>query len=342
MRLRVFHGRNASLALTAVREALGEDAVVLSTRRVGGGVEVTAALDLAEPELIEPEPEPPPPELARHNLSPGLGNAFPGPDLAAALGARLAFAPLPQDRPIMLVGPPGAGKTLTCAKLAARAKMAGQALAEAGGRVGLVDGDLGLANVDVQLGLDPRHDLGDVLAGRCSAEAAMLRHSAGFSVLPGRSGSAALARLGGAALGGLTATLRELPLDWLVLDLGAGIGTAQRDMAAMADLLIVVATEEPTSLTDAYAVLKLHRRDAPGARAGLVVNMAAQPGRVHAALDAACRGFLGHGLPLLGAVRRDPRVPAAIRAQAPLLTRFPNTQAAEDLRRLAAVLLGQE
>lgn len=126
MRLRVFHARTATLALAAVRDALGEDAVVLSTRRVGGGVEVTAALDLAEPELIEPEPEAPHAELARHNLSPGLSGAFPGADLAAALAARLSFEALPEDRPIMLVGPPGAGKTLTCAKLAARAKMAGR------------------------------------------------------------------------------------------------------------------------------------------------------------------------------------------------------------------------
>lgn len=142
MRLRVFFARNASLALTAVRDALGEDAVVLSTRRVGGGVEVTAALDLAEPELIEPEPEAPPSELARHNLSPGLGHAFPGPDLAAALGARLVFEPLPEDRPIMLVGPPGAGKTLTCAKLAARAKMAGHSplvVTADGARAGAVE-----------------------------------------------------------------------------------------------------------------------------------------------------------------------------------------------------------
>jgi len=101
----------------------------------------------------------------------------------------------------------------------------------------------------------------------------------------------------------------------------------------------VIATEEPTSLTDAYAVLKLHRRDAPEGKAALVVNMAAQPARVHAALDAACRGFLGQGLPLLGTVRRDPRMAAAIRAQTPLLTRHPNTPAAEDLRRLAAALL---
>jgi len=128
MRLRVFHARNATLALTAVRDALGEEAVVLSTRRVGSGVEVTAALDLAEPELIEPEPaeEDAPPELARHNLAPGLGALFAGADLAQALTQRLVFAPLPEDRPILLVGPPGAGKTLTCAKLTARAKMSGQ------------------------------------------------------------------------------------------------------------------------------------------------------------------------------------------------------------------------
>jgi len=128
MRLRVFHARTATLALTAVRDALGEEAVVLSTRRVGGGVEVTAALDLAEPELIEPEPsgEDAPPELLRHNLAPGLGAYFAGADLTQMLAKRLSFVALPTDKPILLVGPPGAGKTLTCAKLTARAKMSGQ------------------------------------------------------------------------------------------------------------------------------------------------------------------------------------------------------------------------
>jgi len=122
MRLRVFRARNASLAIAAAREEMGEEAVVLGTRRVGGGVELTVALESVEPELIPPVAAPRF-ELARHNLPPAL--RFAGADLAGALAARLGFAPLPEGRPILLVGPPGAGKTLSCAKLAARATMAG-------------------------------------------------------------------------------------------------------------------------------------------------------------------------------------------------------------------------
>lgn len=229
-------------------------------------------------------------------------------------------------------GKGGVGKTCIAIGLT-------HALAQAGHAVALVDGDVGLANVDVQLGLDPRHDLGDVLAGRCPLEAALIRHADGFDVLPGRSGAPVLE---GAALRGFHAMLRGLPCDLVVLDLGAGIGAAQRGLAAASDLLVVVATEEPTSLTDAYAVLKLHRRDAPQGQAGLLVNMAPQPMRVHAALDAACRGFLGQGLQFLGAIRRDAKVPAAIRAQVPLLTRYPNTPAAEDLRALAAAVAARQ
>ncbi|WP_421994815.1 GTP-binding protein [Roseococcus sp.] len=139
MRLRVFRARNASLAIAAAREAMGEEAVVLGTRRVGGGVELTVAWEAVEPELIPPVATPRF-ELARHNLPPAL--RFAGSDLAEALAARLDFAPLPLERPILLVGPPGAGKTLSCAKLAARAAMAGQSpliVTADGARAGAVE-----------------------------------------------------------------------------------------------------------------------------------------------------------------------------------------------------------
>jgi flagellar biosynthesis protein FlhG len=236
-------------------------------------------------------------------------------------------------------GKGGVGKTWFAITLA-------HALSREGRRVLLLDADLGLANADVQLGLAPRLDLGAVLAGRAAAEAAVAAYPAGFELLPGRSGSGSLAGLEGAALEALLALPRALAAgrDAVVVDLGAGLGAAQRRMLAAADLPLVIATEEPTSLTDAYAVLKMLRQDAPQAEPRLVVNMAAGAAaarRTHATLEAATRRFLGCGLTLAGAVRRDSKVPDAIRHQAPLLTRHPASAAASDVAAIARAMTGR-
>ncbi len=145
MRLKLYRAASMPEAMARLRAELGAEAILLASRRVAGGVELTAAL---EPEEEEDEPLlippiaaalalPPPPEaapadggpplLAAHNLPPALAARLAGATLEAGLAETLAFAPLPggAPRPLLLAGPPGAGKTLTCAKLAARGVLRG-------------------------------------------------------------------------------------------------------------------------------------------------------------------------------------------------------------------------
>jgi flagellar biosynthesis protein FlhG len=231
-------------------------------------------------------------------------------------------------------GKGGVGKTWLAITLS-------QALARRGARVLLADGDFGLANVDVQLGLRPERDMLSVLAGRVPFEQAVIRHEqGGFDVLPGRSGSGTVPTLSPAALERVRALLATAVRGWdtVVLDLGAGIDRATRQMAALADVLLVVTTPEPTSLTDAYAVLKLHGRDNPDGDARIVVNQARDETaglRTAATLQRACATFLRRDVPLAGVLRRDERVVEAIGRQMPLLTRHPASTAGRDVEALA-------
>ena len=236
-------------------------------------------------------------------------------------------------------GKGGVGKTWLAITLA-------HALSRLGRRVLLFDADFGLANIDVQLGLTPAHDLGSVLSGRVSLADAVVRHPFGaFDILAGRSGSGTLSALDPAHLETVLAMPRQgsAGYDDVLLDLGAGVERAVRRMAAVADVLLVLATEEPTSLTDAYAVLKLHRMDRPLGDARIAINLASTHGggeRTYLTLRRACSTFLRFEPKLAGIIRRDDKVRDAIRRQTPLLTRHPDCTAASDVEAIALGLIG--
>jgi flagellar biosynthesis protein FlhG len=218
------------------------------------------------------------------------------------------------------------------------------ALARMGKKVLLFDGDLGLANVDVQLGLMPRRDLNDVIRGRLGMDKVIQRfEDGGFDIVAGRSGQAALSALPSQRLTLLRDQLMEVAdqYDIVIIDLGAGVDRTVRMLSASATRTLLVATDEPTSLTDAYAFIKLGNAAGMSKNVGIVINQApnvSEGERTYKTLLKACENFLRLSPPLIGMIRHDPRVKDTIRHQTPILTRSPNTEAAEDVEKIARVV----
>jgi len=235
-------------------------------------------------------------------------------------------------------GKGGVGKTWFSITLA-------HALSKKRQRVLLFDGDLGLANLDIQLGLMPKQDLSNVISGRLTLNQAIVDFpEAGFDIIAGRSGSGGLANIASSRLQmvGDDLALLSANYDTVLMDLGAGIERTVRQLAHNAKTCIVLLTDEPTSLTDAYAFIKIMHADRPEIEIKIVtnvVNSTREGERTYNTLLKACQGFLKISPQLLGVIRRDTRVREAIRSQTPLLTRFPNCEAAHDVERIAENLL---
>ncbi|MBH89015.1 MAG: cobyrinic acid a,c-diamide synthase [Magnetovibrio sp.] len=256
---------------------------------------------------------------------------------APTLAARASSITNGQNMVAIASGKGGVGKTWLAITLT-------HALAKQKLRTLLFDGDLGLANLDIQLGLMPKHDLGSVIAGRLTLNQAVLTYEEGnFDIIAGRSGSGGLANVPVSRLQILGDDLNLLAAayDKVIIDLGAGVERTVRQLAQSVGTCIVVATDEPTSLTDAYAFIKVTHVERPGEDIRIVINMAnstREGERTYNTLLKACEGFLKISPPLIGVIRRDNKVRESIKSQSSILTRFPNTEATTDVERIAEKL----
>ncbi len=237
----------------------------------------------------------------------------------------------------VLSGKGGVGKTSLTLNLAL-------ALEEAGERSLVVDGDLGLANIDVMLGLAPEGSLQDFLLGRARLEDLVVRVSPGLGVLPAASGAEDLVTVTEASRGLLAESLSPhlAGCGFVFLDLGAGIAANVRELSALARLKLAVTTPEPTALTDCYALMKVLTASQGIQNFACIVNNVQEEGEegfTVQRLGGACSRFLGFEPRFLGAVRQDPAVARAVCLREPLLKRFPESPASQDVRAIAGRLL---
>lgn len=218
------------------------------------------------------------------------------------------------------------------------------ALAELGKRVLVLDADLGLANCDVLLGLRAEKNLSHVLSGECELEEILVEGPRGIMIVPAASGTQSMVELTPAQHAGLIRAFSELrtPCDVLLIDTAAGISDMVLSFSRAAQDVMMVVCDEPTSITDAYAMIKLLSREHGVFRFKIVANMARslrEGQELFAKLTKVTDRFLDVALELVATIPFDENVRKSVRRQQVVTEAFPKSAASLAFRTLAAKAL---
>ncbi|MEG3158407.1 MinD/ParA family protein [Lysobacter zhanggongensis] len=262
--------------------------------------------------------------------SPDHNPAFPAAQPGAAPES---VRPAPVRVIAVASGKGGVGKTNVSVNLALSLQNAGQ-------RTLLLDTDLGLANVDVMLGLSPRFTLADVLAGRCELRDTLLEGPGGMWIVPAASGKRHMTELLPQQHVGLVHAFSQLdvPIDTMVVDNAAGIADGVLTFCQAAQDVIVVVCDEPASVTDAYALIKVLSRDRGVSRVQILANQvqhAAEGRQLFDKLQRVTSKFLDVTLNYLGAIPRDEWLRRAVQRQEAVVDAFPSAPASAAFRDIA-------
>ena len=230
-------------------------------------------------------------------------------------------------------GKGGVGKTNVVANLSC-------ALGKLNQRVLVMDADVGLGNIDILLGLAPKYNIQHVLNGELRAADILVEGPAGVKILPASSGIQELAELTTDQKMGLAAELESVlsGMDVFLIDTGAGISSNVMYFNAMAHEVLIVVTPEPTSITDAYALMKVSSLKYSGKRFRILLNAVKNRQEAYQVFDRlsmVTQRFLNLSLDLFGYVPFDPNVTKAIRRQTAVLECYPQTPASRQFAQLA-------
>jgi flagellar biosynthesis protein FlhG len=248
-----------------------------------------------------------------------------------------AAAPRRRCRAIAVAGGKGGvGKSTVAVNL-------GMSLSIAGHDVMLLDADMGLANVDVLLGLTPARHIGHLLDGSCTLEELLLTAPHGLRVIPAGSGARRLAQLGKGEHAAIIRAFDELaqPPKYLLVDTAAGLSDNVAMFAAAADDVVLVVCDEPASLTDAYAMIKVLSREFGVRRFHMVANMVQNEGdarQLHKKLSRVSDRFLDVVIDFTGWVPHDERLRQAIRRQCAVVDIWPSSRSSLAFKQLAVAV----
>lgn len=250
-----------------------------------------------------------------------------------AAGLRRMVNPEPVRVLAVTGGKGGVGKTNVSVNLSI-------ALAELGRKVMLFDADLGLANIDVVLGLHPQYDLSHVMRGERTLDEIILDGPEGVQVVPGASGIKEMAMMGSAEHAGLIHAFSDIGghLNTLIVDTAAGISDSVISFSRAAQEVIVVVCDEPASITDAYALIKLLNREYGITRFRVLTNMVQSAQEARDLYNKLCRvtdRYLDVMLNYLGGIPYDDTLKKAVKGQKAVVQAFPRCRAAQAFRNLA-------
>ncbi len=249
------------------------------------------------------------------------------------------YKPLPHKKQVIAItgGKGGIGKTNTAINLSIAQAMLGE-------RVFLLDADFGLSNIDVALGLKPTLTLNDVIDAKCELNDIVLKGPFGVNIIPAASGIQRLVQLQPLEYMGLIAGFNALSdqVDTFIIDTAAGISDMVVRFSLAANEIIVVLSDEPTSLTDAYSLIKILNTKYQIKRMKILVNMSSsltESKEIFAKLTNVADKYLSVSLHFLGWIPNDEYVKRAIKQQKSLMELYPSSKAAQHFREIAAKLI---